>query len=769
MVLFSLAFLSGILLFQQLPALPPVWLVPVLVCATTLILGTRLRWPAAALIGFGWVWLHAAVALEHRWPEAASGEVVMLTGVVQGLPEANGPAQRFVLDVESVGPLSGPRQGQGGHDPWRGRARLSWRDGEPVRAGQRWRLRAKLFTPNGFRNPGGFDYERWLYASGIGATGYVLAGSANGLIGDGSASALHHRVRQWIRDRVDAAGANPDAAALFRALVIGDRSGFDTGHWSVFRATGTSHLVAISGLHLGLVAGLAFWLTDRAWRLSARLCNRLPARIAAAIGALAVAVLYALLAGLSLPTQRALAMLAAGFGALLLRRVTTPAVLLANALVAVLVVDPDAVLAGGFWLSFAAVAIILLVVAGSHRPEATRAWGRVQVSLGIALVPVLAAWDLPVAVGAPVVNLVAVPWFTLVVVPVALLTVVALAFGEPAGGFALEISLWLLGHTFVALEAVANLTGWVWKPGARGIGVILLAAIGCICLLLPLTVKLRALGLAMLLPLVLPRGAALPAGALEIAMLDVGQGLSVVVRTARHALVYDLGARFSPAFSAAEAVTLPFLASRGVREVDVLMLSHDDADHVGAWPAFVDRIPVRRLLAGQPERLTPTAQPCRRGASWTWDEVQFELLHPAAAIAGGEHDNDRSCVLRIVHPAASFLVTGDITRRVEARLAREDRVALHADFVVIPHHGSRSSSSRALTGASRAGFALVSAGYRNRYGFPATEVVRRWRAAGAAVIDTAQAGAVIISVPPQGEGEPAITRYREAARRYWHR
>jgi competence protein ComEC len=272
----------------------------------------------------------------------------------------------------------------------------------------------------------------------------------------------------------------------------------------------------------------------------------------------------------------------------------------------------------------------------------------------------------------------------------------------------------------------------------------------------------------MLLPLVLPRGAVLPAGALEIAMLDVGQGLSVVVRTARHALVYDLGARFSPAFSAAEAVTLPFLASRGVRELDVLMLSHDDADHIGAWPAVLDKMRVKTLLAGQPNRLTPAAEPCRRGRSWTWDGVLFEVLHPAEDVRGAD-DNDRSCVLRVVHPAASFLLAGDITRRVEARLARRNPAALSADFVVIPHHGSRSSSSKVLIDASRAAFALVSAGYRNRYGFPATEVAGRWREAGAAVIDTAQAGAVIISVPLQGEGEPAITRYREAARRYWHR
>ena len=248
-----------------------------------------------------------------------------------------------------------------------------------------------------------------------------------------------------------------------------------------------------------------------------------------------------------------------------------------------------------------------------------------------------------------------------------------------------------------------------------------------------------------------------------MAMLDVGQGLSIVVRTANHTLVYDLGPRFPTGFNAAESVVMPFLAAEGVDRVDRLVLSHDDADHAGAWQAFVAQTRVDDLVAGQPERLTDAASPCRRGDAWMWDGVRFEILHPAARGAS-RHDNDASCVLRVSHPRASFLLTGDITRVAERGLADS---GVEADFVVVPHHGSRSSSSRALVRASGAHFALVSAGYRNRYGFHDPAVVDRWRSAGARTINTADAGAVIIDVDAAGEQE--ITRFRDAARRYWHR
>jgi competence protein ComEC len=488
----------------------------------------------------------------------------------------------------------------------------------------------------------------------------------------------------------------------------------------------------------------------------------MPAGHAGGLAALAAAAAYALLAGFALPTQRALVMLAAGLGALSLRRVVTPAGGIAIALVAVVLLDPNAVLGGGFWLSFAAVAVIFLVMNGRRAGRPLSAWWRIQWSLALGLVPVLAAWGLPVAAIAPLVNLVAVPWFTLVIVPLLFLTLGLLPIPSWGTGL-LELDLWLLDRTLAALQYASETSGWRWTPAAPGLPGVLLAAAAVPVLLFPLPPRYRVLGLVLLLPLVFRPGESVAPGALRLAMLDVGQGLATVVRTPTRTLVYDLGPRFSTGFNAAEAAVIPFLADEGVERVDRLVLSHDDADHAGAWQAFVARTRVDLLMAGQPGRLAVPARPCRRGDAWTWDGVRFEILHPEGARSAG-HDNDASCVLRIRHPRATFLLTGDITRAAERELAGR---GVDADFVVVPHHGSRSSSSPALVRATGARFALVSAGYRNRYGFPDPSVVDRWRSAGARLINTADAGAVIVDVG--AEGMPEITRFREAARRYWHR
>lgn len=762
MVSIALAFLAGVLAFQHLPVLPA-WWVGAAVCVPMIPPLRRAPRAAFALLGFAWAWAHAAFVLDQRIPEDMAGRTLLVTGTVEELPEWLASGQRFLLRVEHAG--AGEPGGQPA--PWRGRARLSWRaPPAPVAPGQRCLLRVRLFPPNGFRNPGGFDYERWLYANRVTATGYVLDGATNRCLEATGTTAFADRVREQIRMRVAAAPGSREATALFNALVIGDRSGFDSRQWEVFRATGTGHLVAISGLHLGFVAGLAMAVFARLWRRSAGLCRHLPAPHAGALGALAIAATYALLAGLSLPTQRALAMLAAGLAAFLLRRNTTPRLLLAVALLAVLVLDPSAVLSGGFWLSFAAVAVIFVAVTGTAGHPRAVTWLVVQWSIALGLMPVLAAWGLPVAGSAPLVNLVAVPWFTLVIVPLALTSVATvLVAGGPATAL-LDFTLWLLSHTYAVLDAVASAAGWVWNPGDAGPWALLLAGAGVLVLLLPLPLRLRSLGMAMLLPLLLPANAVPEPGSLQVAVLDVGQGLATVVRTPDHTLVYDLGPRYSPSFNAAEAVVRPFLESRGIRQVDRLILSHDDADHVGAWQRFLDAVPVGEVLAGQPETLGGRARGCRRGERWRWDGVLFEMLHPGA-MAGSVRDNEASCVLRVVHPAASFLFTGDITRRVERQLAAADPASLRADFVVLPHHGSRSSSSAALVSATRAHTVLVSAGYLNRYGFPAEEVVSRWREAGARVLGTAASGALLIEVP--AAGQPHVTRYRQVARRYWHR
>jgi len=761
MVRMAFALLAGVLLLQQLPALPPGWLVLPLL-ATGLLIARIWRLPLLMMAGFMWSWWCAQGVLADRLPEALAGQDLVVTGVVSDLPRKRGDSQRFLFDVhEARLSVSTSRE-----VVWRGRVRLSWRmPTRPVRGGERLKLRVRLYPPSGFRNPGGFDYERWLFSNRLGATGYVLSGLED-VPGGQPPGVLHQRLREEVRARVDMASGPSTGRALFKALVVGDRSGFGDAHWKVFRKTGTSHLVAISGLHLGLLAGLAYFLAERLWRRSERLCRRLPSQIAGAMLALVAASGYALLAGFSLPTQRALIMLAFATGGLVFRRNVRPVDVLALALVTVLLFDPAAVLNAGFWLSFGAVAVIFMVLPGPGvRMPVWSGWVRVQLAISVGLVPVMAAWGLPLSVAAPLVNLLAVPWFTVVVVPLSMLATLVAALLPVAGQPLLRLVVALLDHTWAVLAWVAEAGAWTWSPGAAPLWALFFAGAGAAVLLLPVRGVLRGWGIVLMLPLIVPHGHVLPEGSLRVAVLDVGQGLAVVVRTHRHTLVYDLGPRYASGFNTAETVVIPFLESRGVRRVDRLVLSHDDVDHAGATGRFVAAMPVGDILSGQPQAVGEGALACRAGMQWNWDGVQFEVLHPRAGEQPG-NDNDASCVLRIAHAGGTVLLTGDITRRVERLLI--DLVRLRAtDYVVVPHHGSRTSSSAGLVNALRARYALVSAGYNNRYGFPHAEVADRWRRSGATVLNTAESGALMITL--NNDGTSTLARFREERRRYWHR
>ena len=761
MVRMALAFLAGVLLLQQLPALPPRWLVLPLL-ATGILIAPVWRLPVPVIVGFLWSWWCAQGVLADRLPEALAGQDLVVTGVVSDLPRKRGDSQRFVFDVhEARIPASTSSE-----VVWHGRVRLSWRmPTRPVRGGERMKLRVRLYPPGGFRNPGGFDYERWLFSNRLGATGYVLSG-LDDVPGDQPPGVLHQRLREAVRARVDMASDPSTGRALFKALVVGDRSGFGDAHWEVFRKTGTSHLVAISGLHLGLLAGLVYFLAERSWRRSEWLCRRSPSQVSGAILALAGATGYALLAGFSLPTQRALIMLAFATGALVFRRNVRPVDVLALTLVAVLLFDAAAVLSAGFWLSFGAVGVIFMVLPDRGTPVPVwSGWVRVQLAISVGLVPVMAAWGLPLSVAAPLANLLAVPWFTVVVVPLSLLATFVVALFPVAGQPLLHGVVVLLDRTWAVLAWIAEAGPLTWSPGPAPLWALLLAGAGALVLLLPVRGLLRGWGLVLMLPLLLPRGDVMRDGSLDVAVLDVGQGLAVVVRTTRHTLVYDLGPGYPSGFNTAETVVIPFLESRGVRRVDRLVLSHDDVDHAGATDRFVAGMPVGDILSGQPQAVGKGALACRAGMQWNWDGVRFEVLHPRAGEQSA-NDNDASCVLRIVHAGGTILLTGDITRRVERLLT--DGIGLPpTDYVVVPHHGSRTSSSAGLVNAVRARYALVSAGHNNRYGFPHPEVSDRWRRSGATVLNTAESGALMIAL--HNDGTSTLARFREERRRYWHR
>lgn len=730
----ALAFTAGVLAVHALRTLPDVAALAGLALPALLPWRGRALWSAAMLGVLLTVW-RAGVLLEARWPPERHGETRTLTGHIASLPEPQGRARRFLFEPQDA---HGPR-----------RIRVAWYDtDETPRGGECWRFELRLRTPHGSLNPGAFDYERWLFAQGIGATATVRDGARC----PGAASGLL-ALRQDLVDAVRAALDGHPATGLVVALTVGDQSGLSDEDWDVFRATGTGHLVAISGFNIAIIAGVAFFLCRWLWALWPPLCLRLPAQRAGLLGAAALAGVYALLAGFEPPVQRAVLMLWIVLAAAWTHRLSQPARVLALAWVVVLLADPFAITAPGLWLSFGAVAAIFYV--SLNRLRAPGLWhGLVllQLLIALALAPLTlfffdgAAWIAPLA------NLVAVPFFT-VMTPWALgallLVLLAPALGVP-----------LLGWAAAALGGFREALAWLaqapdlWLAASPPPAALALAAGGVVLLLAPRGLPLRPLGGLCLLPLLaIPLRP--PPGGFEVGVLDVGQGLAVVVRTAQHTLLYDAGPAFDEGFDAGASVVAPFLLHHGVDRIDTLLLSHGDRDHSGGVGA------VRRLLRIDHELGTERGEPCRAGQSWSWDGVRFAVLHPEGP---GWEGNDASCVLRVDGPF-SVLLAGDIEAAAEAQLLA--RQALRAELLVAPHHGSRTSSTAGFVAAVQPEVVVYGAGWRNHFRHPRPEVTARYAAVGARQYVTGEGGAIRITRDAQ-TGRLEVREYRREAGRFWN-
>lgn len=734
---FWLALAGGLLALRFLPALPPGWLLLGLAGIGAVLLPWRARALGVALIGFAWACHCAQVALDDRLDPALDGTTRWLQGQVVGLPQQDGGVVRFELVPAAIEGLRLP-----------GRMRVSWYGGPEVRSGETWRLAVTLRRPRGLVNPHTFDYEAWLLARHIGATGTVKAGER--LMAAEGPGAWRDDLRQAIQ-QAEARGRNGTIAAL----VLGDGSGLSSRDWRHLQDTGTVHLMVISGQHISLLALLLYGVVAALARLGLW-PTRLPWLPCACVLALAGALGYGALAGFDVPVQRACLMTALVLlWRLRFRRLGVVTPLLA-VLCTVLLVDPLASLQAGFWLSFAAVALLVLVFAGRlGSPPAWRSAWRAQWALSLALTPALMALALPISLSGPLANLVAVPWVSFVSVPLSLAGTALHAVPGLGEGL-----LWLAG---LSLEGLFLLLGWIaeampaWQAPALAVWSWGLVLLGCLLLILPPALPFRLPGLLLLVLLVWPPLQRPAPGTADVRVLDVGQGLAVLVLTEHHALLYDAGPR-QGGFDLGERVVVPALRGLGVRHLDELLLSHADNDHSGGAEAVVRALSVARVISGEVERLPPglNAQPCE-ARQWEWDGVHLRTWRWPET----RDSNDRSCVLTLEANGERLHLTGDLGQAAEAAWV-ESGEPLAADWLLAPHHGSRSSSSARLLQAVRPRGALISRGARNAFGHPHPQVLARYRALPAALYDTAESGALLIRLGTHGE----VSGLRSQAR-FW--
>jgi competence protein ComEC len=721
--------------------------------------------------GFAWAATLAHWRLADALPPRWEGRDIELVGTIAGLPQPSERSVRFEFDVERV---ITPQAVVPRH------VVLSWwgsagrEDGSAlvpeIVPGERWRLTVRLRRPRGTANPHGFDYEAWLLERNLRATGYVRARPGNQRLASGVDGPKYwiERARDAIRARIHAALAGRPYAGVIAALAIGDQRGIPPEQWQTFSRTGINHLMSISGLHVTMVSGLVFALAYGLWRRVPRLALALPAAKAAIVAALGAALLYALLAGFAVPARRTVGMLAVVAAASWLGVIESASLVLCAALFIVVATDPWAVLSPGFWLSFGAVAVILYVSLGRvGRGHWLKTWARVQIAVTLGLVPLLLAHFQQVSVVSPLANAVAIPAVSLVVVP---LTLAGIALPFDA---LLHLAHVTMGWCMLLLEWLGDLPQAVWRQHAPPAWA-LVVAVGALALMLaPRGFPGRWLGVAGLLPLFTVVPGAPRAGEVEVVALDVGQGVAAVVRTAGHTLLYDTGPAFGPGADSGSRIVVPYLVAAGVGRLDGLVVSHDDADHWGGAASVLHALPVDRVLTSLPDLdpLVVQAAPalrCAAGDRWEWDGVRFEILHPTPASYGNPaiKDNDRSCVLSIEAPGGRVLLPADIERRSEAELLQRTGDRLRADVLLAPHQGSRTSSIPEFVRAVGPRVVVFPVGYRNRFGHPHEQVVRRYLDAGARIYRTDRDGAVAIAIRP--EGTISVTPYRAVYRRYWH-
>ena len=736
------------------------------------------------------------------------GKTIQVIGIIDSIPYQSNIKQGFDFYIRGR-KISDNSKSDSWDYSFKGKVKLSWYDfayktkqmnkvidiphkkNIKLSIGQIWQFDLRLKKPNGLMNPGGFDYEKWLYQNRILATGYVRDAHLISQLEKSSSlwTYFYNKLsflRQQLSDQLDTSLLDYPYKGLIKALSIGYRHDMSAQQWKLFLQTGTNHLVAISGLHIGLLSSLVWLLVNTLWKSSTILSLRIPAYYVASVFALLSAIIYAGLAGFAIPTQRALIMLFVVFIALMLRREILPSYVLLLALLIVLIFDPLSPLSIGFWLSFSAVAIIIFSLSGRldiAGGRLAKLWqlARMQLIIFVGLLPLMMILFHHFSLSSPLANFLAVPLMSIIIVPITLLASALLLIFQPLALWLFKLLQWPIDALFWYLEKLTQLPESIYFLSETSLFAIILSFIACIWLLMPKGWPGRWLGMLLFLPAIMSSAMSreaddIPAGEIKMTVLDVGQGLSIVIRTRRHSLVYDTGDKYSPRFNMSDMVSIPYLRLKGNYEIDKLVLSHSDRDHAGSYMEL-QQLSIKEVISGEPKKIVNKYQiplihasitQCVQGQQWQWDGVKFEVLSPHLVENSRSKANNQSCVILVTTGSMQrILLTGDIEKTVEEKII-EDYPELKVDILVVPHHGSKTSSSSAFLEQIRAEIAVFSYGYRNRFHHPADEVVQRYNKRQVRLFNTSNGGAIELNRNLDNESWQ-IKQYRLDNQHIWHR
>lgn len=795
-----IAFSLGIFISGFIPSLPSLSLQYLFLIIPLLsIRFLYLRLAGAFCIGIFWFLCWAQAGLDKSFPAHLEGEDLWIEGRIVSLPQRAGLSTRFEFLIDETDQ----------------KVLLNLYENLEVKAGQHWHIKVRLKRPHGFQNPGGFDYEAWLLQNNISATGYIRSDPANQLLSEDTSLFSFQKIRDELRQKFENLSeenqlSNP---GLIKALSIGDRYNITDEEWALFTATGTNHLIVISGLHVGLVALLVYRLGLFIFSLSSTLLLRIPAQRFAGVTAILAAFVYAGLAGFSLPAQRAFIMVAIFMLGQCLSRHTSVINTYCLTLALVLLLDPLAPQSSGFWLSFGAVGVLILfALKGASNEESKPKEPKqkepkqkepkqkvqmpgsdisgkakliqkallviqTQAYLFIGLLPLMLLFFHQISLLAPVVNIIAIPFVSLLVVPCCLLGLISLWCLPALAGVLFTLADFLLSIFKQSLEYILSFslsTNTLLKlPSLHWFSMLVLLTGIAILLFLPndsLRNKvLKVLSLFCFIPLLSPSQAELEKGAFNVDILDVGQGLAILITTRNHHLIYDTGPAYSARFNAGSGILLPFIQARNIKTIDTIVISHGDNDHSGGLPALLLNYPKAKYLSSDMTLFATElsegvdAALCKKGQHWYWDDIHFEILHPENDLYAG---NNSSCVLKISSGDYSVLLSGDIERRAERTLLRDEYDSLKANILIAPHHGSLTSSTQRFIEAVAPAYVVFASGYLNRFNHPHPDVVARYRKAEVALLNTSETGALSFKISAQeGVSEPVV--YRESRIRYW--